>query len=177
MEDEDECSAHETSVGVNESKEPPKNKMRKLKSSIWRHFKKIGRDKERVEKAMCRGCKKPYRISSTPGPNGKNYGTSHLKRHLTKCKKKVYFREKEKLKQALVKIPNRVCLNSDCWTASTSEEYLCLTAQYIDDNWKVVSKILNFFRMIPPHTGVESAATIYDCFKEWGVDRKVFSIT
>lgn len=31
--------------------------------------------------------------------------------------------------------------------------------------------------MIPPHTGVESAATIYDCFKEWGVDRKVFSIT
>lgn len=91
MEDEDECSAHETSVGVNESKEPPKNKMRKLKSSIWRHFKKIGRDKERVEKAMCRGCKKPYRISSTPGPNGKNYGTSHLKRHLTKCKKVKYY--------------------------------------------------------------------------------------
>jgi len=31
--------------------------------------------------------------------------------------------------------------------------------------------------MIPPHTGVELAATIYDCLKEWGIDRKVFSIT
>ncbi|KAH0635744.1 hypothetical protein KY289_035659 [Solanum tuberosum] len=251
MEDDDEYSAHETSVEVSESKESPQKKVRQLKSSVWRYFKKIGRDKNGVEKAICRGCKEPYRVGSTPGPNGKNYGTSHLKRHLIKCKKvkfydlgqmymdqqgniqsrkidqlisreklaeaiiehdlpysfveykkirawadyvnpelvmpsrntsvvdvqKVYFREKEKLKQVLVKIPNRVCLTSNCWTASTSEGYLCLIAQYIDDNWKVVSKILNFCRMIPPHTGVELAATIYDCLKEWGIDRKVFSIT
>lgn len=31
--------------------------------------------------------------------------------------------------------------------------------------------------MIPPHTGVELAATIYDCLKQWGIDKKVFSIT
>ncbi|TMW97444.1 hypothetical protein EJD97_005523 [Solanum chilense] len=91
MEEEDECSAHETSVGVNESKEPPQKKMRQLKSSVWRHFKKIGRDKDGVEKAICRGCKEPYRVGSTPGPNGKNYGTSHLKRHLTKCKKVKFY--------------------------------------------------------------------------------------
>ncbi|KAM3382957.1 zinc finger BED domain-containing protein DAYSLEEPER [Capsicum galapagoense] len=31
--------------------------------------------------------------------------------------------------------------------------------------------------MIPPHIGVELAATIYDCLKKWGIDSKVFSIT
>ncbi|KAG5573294.1 hypothetical protein H5410_063060 [Solanum commersonii] len=65
MEDDDEYSAHETSVG---------------------YFKKIGRDKNGVEKAICRGCKEPYRVGSTPGPNGKNYGTSHLKRELLQRK-------------------------------------------------------------------------------------------
>jgi len=91
MEDDDECSAHETSVGVNESKESPQKKLRQLKSSVWRYFKKIGRDKNGVEKAIYRGCKEPYRVGSTRGPNGKNYGTSHLKRHLIKCKKVKFY--------------------------------------------------------------------------------------
>ncbi|KAH0652784.1 hypothetical protein KY289_030462 [Solanum tuberosum] len=217
MEDDDECSAHETSVGVNESKESPQKKLRQLKSSVWRYFKKISRNKNEVKKAICRGCKEPYRVGSTPRPNGKNYGTSHLKRHLIKRKKvkfsnlsqmymdqqgniqsrkidqlisreklaeaiiehdlpysfveykkirawadyvypelvmpsrntsvvdvqKVYFREKEKLKQVLAKIPNRVCLTSDCWTTGTFEGYLCLTDQYIDDNWKENSSNLD----------------------------------
>ncbi|PHT48251.1 hypothetical protein CQW23_12459 [Capsicum baccatum] len=34
---------------------------------------------------------------------------------------KVHFKEKEKLRQASAKIPNRVCLTSDCWTADEDE--------------------------------------------------------
>ncbi|KAG5573234.1 hypothetical protein H5410_063000 [Solanum commersonii] len=46
MEDDDEYSAHETSVGVSESKESPQKKVRQLKIiCAWRYFKKIGRDK------------------------------------------------------------------------------------------------------------------------------------
>ncbi|KAG5621673.1 hypothetical protein H5410_006891 [Solanum commersonii] len=54
MEDDDEYSAHETSVG-------------------------IGRDKNGVEKAICRGCKEPYRVGSTPGPNGTTAPTTWSK--------------------------------------------------------------------------------------------------
>ncbi|KAH0782487.1 hypothetical protein KY290_002085 [Solanum tuberosum] len=89
----------------------------------------------------------------------------------------MYIREKEKLKQELAKISNRVCLTSDCWTSSTSEGYICLTAQFVDENWRLNCKILNFCRMYPPHTGVEMAAIIYDCLKEWNIEKKVFSIT
>lgn len=80
--------------------------------------------------------------------------------------KKVYTRGKEKLRQILTKIPNRICLTSDCWTSSNSEGYICLTAHFIDENWRLACKILNFCRMYRPHTGVELATTIYDCLKE-----------
>jgi len=91
--------------------------------------------------------------------------------------RKMYIREKEKLKQELAKISNRVCLASDCWTSSTSEGYICLTAQFVDENWRLNCKILNFCRMYPPHTGVEMAVVIYDCLKEWNIEKMVFSIT
>ncbi|KAM3219741.1 zinc finger BED domain-containing protein RICESLEEPER 2-like [Capsicum annuum] len=31
--------------------------------------------------------------------------------------------------------------------------------------------------MYPPHTGVEMTVVIYDCLKEWNLDKKVFCIT
>ena len=31
--------------------------------------------------------------------------------------------------------------------------------------------------MYPPHTGVEMVVVIYDCLKEWNIDKKVFFIT
>ncbi|KAF7802447.1 zinc finger BED domain-containing protein RICESLEEPER 2-like [Senna tora] len=51
--------------------------------------------------------------------------------------KKIYEKEKEKLKQEMARIPNRVCLTSDVWTACTSEGYICLTAHSVDENWKL----------------------------------------
>nr|GLL33406.1 zinc finger BED domain-containing protein RICESLEEPER 2-like [Ipomoea trifida] len=90
---------------------------------------------------------------------------------------KIYFQEKEKLKQVLANIKNRICLTSDVWTACTSEGYICLTGHFVDENWKLNSKILCFAKMPPPHTRVELAAKIYQFLKEWGIERKVFSLT
>ncbi|KAF7802778.1 zinc finger BED domain-containing protein RICESLEEPER 2-like [Senna tora] len=51
--------------------------------------------------------------------------------------KKIYEKEKEKLKQEMARIPNRVCLTYDMWDACTSEGYICLTTHFVDDNWKL----------------------------------------
>nr|GMD76374.1 zinc finger BED domain-containing protein RICESLEEPER 2-like [Ipomoea batatas] len=64
-----------------------------------------------------------------------------------------YEREKDKLNNVLLKVPSRICLTSDLWTACTVEGYICLTAHYIDNDWKLNSKILSFCAMPPPHTG------------------------
>ncbi|XP_061375891.1 zinc finger BED domain-containing protein RICESLEEPER 2-like [Gastrolobium bilobum] len=81
----------------------------------------------------------------------------------------MYVKEKDKLKQIMSRIPNRVCLTSDVWTTINSEGYICLTAHFVDDNWRLISKILNFCRMKPPHTRVELETTLFDCLKEWGL--------
>ena len=77
----------------------------------------------------------------------------------------------------MAKIPNRVCLTSDVWNACTSEGYIILTAHYVDDGWKLNSKILNFAHMPPPHSGVELAAKLYEFLKDWRIENKIFSLT
>lgn len=90
---------------------------------------------------------------------------------------KMYVCEKEKLKQILAGIRNRICLTSDCWTACTSEGYICLTAHFVDRDWKLKSKLLNFTHMPPPHSGVELARKLFGFLKEWGIEKKIFSLT
>ena len=66
---------------------------------------------------------------------------------------KIYEREKLKLRQKLKEIPGRICLTTDLWRALTVEGYLCLTAHYIDSDWSLKSRILDFCAFPPPHTG------------------------
>ncbi|KAK4256090.1 hypothetical protein QN277_009003 [Acacia crassicarpa] len=68
----------------------------------------------------------------------------HSRNTIVSDVRKMYLKEKEKLKQIMSRILNRVCLTSDVWTAINSEGYICLTAHFVDDNWRLVSKILNF---------------------------------
>ncbi|XP_073279532.1 zinc finger BED domain-containing protein DAYSLEEPER-like [Primulina huaijiensis] len=86
-------------------------------------------------------------------------------------------REKEKLRQTLASIKNSICLTSDVWTACTSEGYICLSAHFVDDDWKLNSKILNFAHMPPPHSGVELASKLFGFLKEWRIEKKVLSLT
>jgi len=39
------------------------------------------------------------------------------------------------------------------------------------------SKILNFAKLPPPHSRVELAAKLFAFLKEWGIEKKVFSLT
>lgn len=86
--------------------------------------------------------------------------------------------EKEKLRDVFAKHQGRVCFTSDLWLARpTTMGYLCLTASFIDDNWMLHSKILAFCLLECPHTGEKIASTILEWLREWGLEKKVFSIT
>ena len=65
---------------------------------------------------------------------------------------KVYVEQKKKLKEDLSKILGRICLTCDLWTSCTNKGYICLTAHYVDLDWKLKSKILAFCDMRPPHS-------------------------
>nr|KYP61442.1 Putative AC transposase [Cajanus cajan] len=90
---------------------------------------------------------------------------------------KMYECEKEKLKLVLSKLPGRINLTSDVWTSCTTEGYISLTAHYVDQNWKLHSKMLNFSHFPPPHSGREMAKIIYGFLEDWGIETKIFSLT
>lgn len=52
---------------------------------------------------------------------------------------------------------------------------MCVTAHYIDNNWKLHKRILNFCP-ITSHKGKDFTSAIAKCLLEWGVDR-VFTMT
>ncbi|XP_054821595.1 zinc finger BED domain-containing protein RICESLEEPER 2-like [Prosopis cineraria] len=91
--------------------------------------------------------------------------------------RRFYELQKDKLKVILSKSPSRICLTSDCWTAVTSEGYICLTAHFVDENWKLNSKILSFCKMEPPHSGHELASKVFESLCDWEIEKKIFTVT
>ncbi|KAL5546582.1 hypothetical protein UlMin_029300 [Ulmus minor] len=87
----------------------------------------------------------------------------------------LYNSEMEKLKKELTKDDQRVCLTTDCWTSNQQIPYLCLTVHYIDSDWCLKKRILNFVQ-ISNHKGETIAKLIEDCLHKWGIER-VFTIT
>ncbi|KAA8519967.1 hypothetical protein F0562_014223 [Nyssa sinensis] len=90
---------------------------------------------------------------------------------------KLYKREKDKLKHVIESIPSRICLTSDLWSSIATDGYLALTAHYVDENWILQKKILSFHHMPPPHSGPILVEKVIHLLKEWGIEKKVFSLT
>jgi hypothetical protein len=90
---------------------------------------------------------------------------------------KMYQREKQRVKFMLNASHGRVCLTSDLWTSLTTDGYMCLTAHFLDKNWVLHKRVLNFSLIPPPHNGISLCEKIYNFLQEWGIETKVFSIT
>lgn len=78
------------------------------------------------------------------------------------------------LKSVLSKVPSRISLTSDLWTSCIAEGYIYLIAHYVDENWKLQSKILNCCHLPPPHPGPEMAKAIYEFLEDWEIEQNFF---
>lgn len=87
----------------------------------------------------------------------------------------LYLSEKQKLKDYFTASRQRVCLTIDSWISIQKLNYMCITAHYTDQNWKLHKKILNFCQ-VGSHEGVNIGKTLEKCLLEWGID-KVFTVT
>ncbi|XP_013624245.1 PREDICTED: zinc finger BED domain-containing protein RICESLEEPER 2-like [Brassica oleracea var. oleracea] len=85
---------------------------------------------------------------------------------------RLYESERDTLKRELGSLPGRVSFTSDLWTSVKREGYMCVTAHYIDRNWKLNSKILTFCALPPPHTGMNVALQLLESLKEWGIEKR-----
>ncbi|XP_031250241.1 zinc finger BED domain-containing protein RICESLEEPER 2-like [Pistacia vera] len=85
--------------------------------------------------------------------------------------------EKQKLK-TLLKGVRRISLTTDLWNSDNQKlEYIVLTGHWIDDNWKLNKRVLNFVHLPIPKGGVQIADAIYKCLAEWEIEDKVQTIS
>ncbi|XP_025881816.1 zinc finger BED domain-containing protein RICESLEEPER 2-like [Oryza sativa Japonica Group] len=89
---------------------------------------------------------------------------------------KLYESEKEHLRKSL-REAETISLTTDMWTSNQNLQYMCLVAHYIDVNWVLQCRVLNFVEVEPPHTGIVIAQAIFDCLVDWKIEDKVMTIT
>ncbi|XP_062029076.1 zinc finger BED domain-containing protein RICESLEEPER 1-like [Rosa rugosa] len=86
---------------------------------------------------------------------------------------KLYDKTKKKLKSDLAH--HRVCLTTDTWTSVQNFNYMVLTTHFIDDEWVMHKRIINFCT-IHNHSGNSIGKLIESCLIQWGIN-KVLTIT
>ncbi|KAK9293198.1 hypothetical protein L1049_021187 [Liquidambar formosana] len=85
----------------------------------------------------------------------------------------LYVKEKAQLKSALE--GQRVCLTTDTWTSLQNLNYMCLTAHFVDSDWKLHKRILNFC-LVENHKGETLGKAVEMCMLGWGIS-KVLTVT
>ncbi|XP_039118096.1 zinc finger BED domain-containing protein RICESLEEPER 2-like [Dioscorea cayenensis subsp. rotundata] len=107
-----------------------------------------------------------------------NPDVKHVTRNTIKADVlKFYRREKKKLLDILQLVPGRISLTSDLWASITTDGYISLTAHFVDKDWMLQKRILNFHYMPTPHTGFAISEMISSLLNEWNLEKKLFSIT
>ncbi|KAG2589223.1 hypothetical protein PVAP13_5NG248781 [Panicum virgatum] len=89
---------------------------------------------------------------------------------------KVFESEKEALAK-IIKGVDFISLTTDLWTSNQTLSYMCLVAHYIDSDWKMQYRVLNFFELDPPHKGPVIGQAAYDCVAAWKIEDKIISLT
>ncbi|KAL4282107.1 hypothetical protein GQ457_03G007700 [Hibiscus cannabinus] len=87
----------------------------------------------------------------------------------------LFIEKRKKLKNYFSNLSSRVCLTTDTWTSGQNLSYMCLTAHFIDDDWKLRKMIINFCP-IAGHSGELIGRAIEKCLLEWGLKR-IMTIT
>lgn len=123
----------------------------------------------------------PFRFVEKPGFGymmSKACPEFHLPSRMTVARGcyQLYLKEKNVLKEFLNVACQRVCVTTDSWTSNQRINYMCLTAHFIDNDWNLQKRILNFCP-ISSHKGKAIAKAIEVCLEGWGLDTKLYTVT
>lgn len=87
----------------------------------------------------------------------------------------LFLDERMKLREFFKTSGTSVCITIDTWTSLQKLNYMCITAHYVDKDWNLHKKIINFC-LVDSHKGEEMGRQIDGCLREWGIAR-VLAIT
>ncbi|KAJ6822772.1 zinc finger BED domain-containing protein RICESLEEPER 2 [Iris pallida] len=89
----------------------------------------------------------------------------------------IYHKEKQNLMQVFGTFTGRISLTIGLWTTSQTLGYVSLTGQFIDSDWKLHRRMLNFMMVSSPHSENALSEVIGISLSEWNMKSKLFTIT
>uniref|UniRef100_A0A7N0VBJ8 BED-type domain-containing protein n=1 Tax=Kalanchoe fedtschenkoi TaxID=63787 RepID=A0A7N0VBJ8_KALFE len=89
----------------------------------------------------------------------------------------IYLKEKQKVYEMMQRLQGRISIAVDMWTYPETAGYLCLTAHYIDNDWKLGKKILNFVTLDSSYTDDLLSEIIIKCLMEWNLESNLSAVT
>uniref|UniRef100_A0ACD6A247 Uncharacterized protein n=1 Tax=Avena sativa TaxID=4498 RepID=A0ACD6A247_AVESA len=90
---------------------------------------------------------------------------------------KAFEEQKVALQEMFKDAQSRFSLTADMWTSNQTLGYMCITCHYITADWEVKKKVIKFFVVETPHTGIEMFNQVLECIQEWNIEYKLFGIT
>ncbi|XP_022886991.1 zinc finger BED domain-containing protein RICESLEEPER 2-like [Olea europaea var. sylvestris] len=91
---------------------------------------------------------------------------------------KIYEYERAKNMIALEKIESQISITTDMWTSSNEKRgFMVIIAHFIDDAWKLQSRIMRFIYVSCPHIADVLSETLLSTLMDWNIDRKLLTLT
>ncbi|XP_031094411.1 zinc finger BED domain-containing protein RICESLEEPER 1-like [Ipomoea triloba] len=87
----------------------------------------------------------------------------------------IFSDERVNLKKLFRTSCQRVSITTDTWTSVQRINYMCITAHFIDNQWKLHKKIISFVP-VTSHRGEYIAKALETCLLEWGL-KNIFTVT
>ncbi|KAK4492681.1 hypothetical protein RD792_003501 [Penstemon davidsonii] len=97
------------------------------------------------------------------------------RRTITKNIYQKFLNERLKLMSYIKEHYQKVSITTDMWTSIQKVNYMCLTVHFIDDDWNLQKRILNFCPIFG-HKGENIGMDVEKCLKDWGIE-KIFTVT
>lgn len=91
----------------------------------------------------------------------------HGRKTLKKDCMLVYGDERRKFVSCFASLDSHVSFTTDMWTSVQELGYICLTAHYIDADFKLHSH---------PHNSTAIHSTIMECLYEWDLSHRAFAL-
>ncbi|OMO88754.1 putative Zinc finger, BED-type [Corchorus olitorius] len=105
-------------------------------------------------------------MMSVVSPNYKNISRQTATRDVMSF----YAKERDAVQNELVNAPGRICSTSDNWKYEyTADEYICITAHWIDKDWELHKRIIRFRALLPPYDGLNIADEVILCLAQWKI--------
>ncbi|XP_074344995.1 zinc finger BED domain-containing protein RICESLEEPER 2-like [Apium graveolens] len=85
--------------------------------------------------------------------------------------------EKNKLSE-LFKSVRKINITTGMWTSSHQKlGYMVVTGHWIDSDWNLNMRVLNFCNVPPLHSGFIISEVLFKCLNEWGIIDKIGTLT